>query len=128
MLSAFQAELIACMQGVQAALNLGIGRLLLKIDALMIEQAMNSDDFDAMAEGIILEELKFLVRVNFFEFKCNFLSRVGNRAAHALAALGSECVEGEELITNSVPSDIHVMVRQVMRLPSFKNKKKIPVP
>ena len=66
MLSAFQAELIACMQGVQAALNLGIGRLLLKIDALMIEQAMSSDDFDAMAEGIILEELKFLVRVNFF--------------------------------------------------------------
>ena len=66
MLSAFQAELIACMQGVQAALNLGIGRLLLETDALMIEQAMNSDDFDAMAEGIILEELKFLVRVNFF--------------------------------------------------------------
>jgi len=48
--------------------------------------------------------------VNFSEFKCNFLSRVGNRAAHALAALGSECVEGEELITSSVPRDVHVIV------------------
>ena len=81
-------ELIACMQGVQAALNLGIGRLLLETDALMIVQAMNLDAFDAMAEGVTLEELKFLVRVNFSDFKCNFLSRVGNRAAHALAALG----------------------------------------
>ena len=62
MLSAFQAELIACMQGVQAALNLGISRLLLETDALMIVQAMNSDVFDAMAEGVTLEELKFLVR------------------------------------------------------------------
>jgi len=109
-LSAFQVELIACMQGVQAALNLGIGRLLLETDALMIVQAMNSDVFDAMAEGVTLEELKFLVRVNFSEFKCNFLSRVGNRAAHALAALGSECVEGEALITSSVPRDVHVIV------------------
>jgi len=87
-LNAFQAELIAWMQGVQEALNLGIGRLLLETDALMIEQAMNSDVVDAMAEGVILEELKFLVRVNFSDFKCNFLSRVGNKAAHALAALG----------------------------------------
>ena len=101
-------ELIACMQGVQAALNLGIGRLLLETDALMIVQAMNLDVFDAMAEGVTLEELK--VRVIFSQFKCNFLSRVGNRAAHALAALGSECVEGEELITSFVPRDVHVIV------------------
>ena len=48
--------------------------------------------------------------VNFSEFKCNFLSRVGNRAAHALATLGSECVEGEALITSYVPRDVHVIV------------------
>jgi hypothetical protein len=46
------------MQGVQAALNLGIGRLILETDALMIKQAMSSDEFDAMAEGFLLEELK----------------------------------------------------------------------
>jgi hypothetical protein len=36
-----------------------------------------------MAEGVLLEELKFLVHVNFIEFECNFLTRVGDRAAHA---------------------------------------------
>jgi Zn finger protein HypA/HybF involved in hydrogenase expression len=98
------------MQGVQAALNLGIGRLILETNALMIKQAISLDAFDAMAEGSLLEELKFLVRVNFLEFECSFLSRVGNRAAHALAALRYVCVEGEELITRSIPKDVHVIV------------------
>lgn len=83
--------------------NLGIGRLILETNALMIMQAMSSDAFDALAEGALLEELKFLVRENILEFECNFLSRVGNRAAHALPTLGYDCVEGEELITSSVP-------------------------
>jgi len=64
------------MQGVQATLILGIGRLILETDALMIKQAMSSYAFDAMDEGALLEELKFLVRVNSIEFECNFLSRV----------------------------------------------------
>jgi Zn finger protein HypA/HybF involved in hydrogenase expression len=81
---------------------LGIGRLILDTDALMIKQAISSDAFDAMAEGSLLEELKFLVRVNFLEFECSFLSRVGNRAAHALAVLCYVCVDGEELVTRSL--------------------------
>ena len=48
--------------------------------------------------------------VNFSKFKCNFLSRVGNRAAHALAALGSECVELEELIASAIPRDVLVII------------------
>ena len=40
----------------------------------------------------------------------HILNRVGNRAAHALATLGSECVEGEALITSYVPRDVHVIV------------------
>jgi hypothetical protein len=52
----------------------------------------------------------FLVHVNLLEFECKFLSRVGNRAAHALAALGYVCVEGEDLITSSIPDDVHVIV------------------
>ena len=101
-LSAFQAELISCLQGVQAAANLGVGKLILETDAQMVQQSMRSDIFDAMPEGALVEELKFLARVKFIDFVCNFQSRVGNRAAHALAALGYECIEGEELITSSV--------------------------
>jgi hypothetical protein len=102
--------LISFLQGVQAAANLGIGKLILETDALMVQQAMRSDTFDAMPEGALVEELKFLARVNFIDFECNFLSRVGNRAAHAMAALGYGCIEGEELLTSSVPEDVLVIV------------------
>ena len=67
---------------IQAAANLDVGKLILETDALMVQQAMRSDNFDAsMPEGALVEELKFLARVNFIDFECIFLSRVGNRAA-----------------------------------------------
>ena len=50
----------------------------------MVKQAMKSDIFDTMPEAALVEELKFLAHVNFIHFECNFLSRVGNRAAHAM--------------------------------------------
>jgi len=54
--------------------------------------------------------LRSLVRSNFIHFECIFKSRVCNAAAHALANLGYECVEGEEIISNSVPSNFNVIV------------------
>jgi ribonuclease HI len=50
-LSAFQAALISYLQGVQAAANFDVGKLILDTDALMVQQAMRSDTFDAMPEG-----------------------------------------------------------------------------
>lgn len=76
----------------------------------MVKQAMKSDIFDTMPEVALVEELKFVARVNFIDFDCNFLSRVGNRAAHAMAALGYECVEGEKLIASSAPKNVLVIV------------------
>ena len=46
-LSAFQAELVACLQGVQAAMSLGIGKLIMETDALMVKQALSSNDYNA---------------------------------------------------------------------------------
>jgi hypothetical protein len=56
----------------------------------MIKQAMSSDAFDAMAEGSLLEELKFLVRVNFLEFELNVVFLV--ELATGLPVLWSPCV------------------------------------
>lgn len=50
-LLAFQAELISCLQGVQEAVRLGIGNLVLETDALQVRQALYSNDFDASAAG-----------------------------------------------------------------------------
>ena len=61
-------------------------------------------------EGVLIQELKYLCSLNFIEFSCKFLRRVGSRAAHALAGLGYECVEGEALITSSISNDVLVIV------------------
>jgi hypothetical protein len=92
------------------AANLGIGRLILETDALLVQQALTSCSYDSSMEGGLIQELKYLCSLNFIELSCNFLGRAGNRAVHALAGLGYECVEGEALITSSIPNDVLVIV------------------
>ena len=60
LLNAFQAEAIACLQGVQAACNLGIGRLILETDALKVKQALSTEEIDLSVAGGIVQELKFM--------------------------------------------------------------------
>jgi hypothetical protein len=42
------------------------------------------------------------------------VGRECNRAAHELAALGYLCNEGEELVTNSLPKNVSVIVANDM--------------
>jgi len=110
LLSSFQAEVIACLQGIQTALNLGIGKLILETDALLIKQALASTEVcDRREEGLV-NELKFLVSTSFIHFECVFRGRDCNRVAHELASLGYDCVEGNELISSSIPEHIAVIV------------------
>jgi hypothetical protein len=109
-LSAFHAELIACMQGVQVASNLGIGNLILEIDVINVQAALQSQSYDVRPEGGLIEELKSFASLNFSNFTCNFLGRARNKAAHVLASLGYDCVEGEALISSVIPDDIVVIV------------------
>jgi superfamily II RNA helicase len=110
LLSAFHAEVIAGLQGVQAALNLGISRLILETDSLLLQQEMTSVRPCARPEGGLVNELKALVASNFPAFVCVFKRRECNRPAHVLAELGSQCVEGQELITSSIPNNVNVLV------------------
>lgn len=43
-LNAFQAELIACLQGLQIAVDMGIGRIIVETDATMVVQALSTED------------------------------------------------------------------------------------
>jgi hypothetical protein len=58
----------------------------------------------------LVDELRSLDRSNFIHFECIFKSRVCNAAAHALANMRYECVEGEEIIGNYVPLNVNVIV------------------
>ena len=44
---AFHAEIIACLQGIQRAADLGMQRMILETDASMVAQAMKSTDYES---------------------------------------------------------------------------------
>jgi len=58
----------------------------------------------------LVDEIKSLVFSNFISFECIHVGRDCNRAAHERAALGHLCNEGEEVITNSIPDAVLVIV------------------
>jgi len=60
----------------------------------MVKQDMTTDEFAKSMSGGLIDELKSFVSSNFINFKCVSRSRVCNRAAHELAALGVGSVKG----------------------------------
>jgi hypothetical protein len=92
------------------AASLGIGRLILETNAMEVVGAVNSEVYDASAVSHLIEEIKSLLSLNFISFECVFGSRSCNEAAHVLAKLGHMCTEGEEIISDSTPECISVIV------------------
>ena len=66
----FQAEVIGCIHGVQAAVNAGISNLILGTDATLVQQTINSEDYRASMAGSLLEEPDSLVSADFNSFVC----------------------------------------------------------
>ena len=65
LLNAFKAELIACLHGIQSAVDLGIGRLIVETDAKMV-QAITTNEYDDAAIGVlIITEIMSLVSSTF---------------------------------------------------------------
>ena len=107
LLNAFQTELIACLQGIQAAVDLGIGRLIVETNAKMVVQALNTNDYDETAVGVLIAEMPSSC---FISFECSFKSRDYNKVAHELAVLGHLCNPGEEQVMSSIPESVYVIV------------------
>jgi hypothetical protein len=61
----FQAEVISYMHGIQAAIDIGTNFLEFKTDALMVKQAILSNDFDMSKVDGLMRELKELLLLNF---------------------------------------------------------------
>jgi hypothetical protein len=113
LLSAFHAELVACLQGIQAAVDLGIGHLIAETHAKMVVQTIKTNDFDAAAVGLLVMEIKNLVSFCFLSFECVFKCREYNQAAHELAVLSLLCNQGEEQIMSSYPGSVQVLVANI---------------
>ena len=114
LLNVFHAELVACLQGIQVAVDLGISHLIVESYAKMVVQAVSTNDFDDSVVGLLVSEIKNLVSSCFLSFQCVFRSRECNQAAHELAKLGLLCNQGEEQIMSSIPEGVHVCVANDM--------------
>ena len=108
--NAFRAEMIGCMQGLQAAINMGITNLILETDATLVQQAVNHGDYSASLPGSLLEELDSLVSSNFNSFVCLAIPRDCNKVAHELAILGCACAEESEPVLRSLPDHVNTLI------------------
>jgi ribonuclease HI len=110
LLDSFQAEVARCLQGIQSAIDLGISRIVVELDALLVVQAISSTAYDRSAAGNLIKELRGLVQSNFSSFKCVYVPRSCNAVADALAIHGCNQVMGAATVLSSLPSCIQTLV------------------
>ena len=65
LLDPFQAELIACLQGIQAAIDIGITKIIVETDAVMVKFAVEAKDWGLSVPGRIIQEIQELASLNF---------------------------------------------------------------
>ena len=82
-------EHCACMEGVKAAIALGIRDIVLESDAAQVVEALLGDDFRLSVLGGLVHELKEILAENFISPQVKFVPRKCNRVAHELASIGS---------------------------------------
>jgi ribonuclease HI len=109
-LEPLHAELIACVQAVQRAAELGIQKIVLVTDAISVVQAVTSTIADRSSACGLIWELKDALASNFMSKFVAYNSRSCNSVAHALASLGASLVSDMNSVRDSIPACIQVLV------------------
>ena len=84
--SPLHMELLACLQGLSAAVQLGIQYLELETDAKQVVDAIKGNDFRLSLVGGLVHEVKELLAENFTQALVLYAPRNCNRVPHELAA------------------------------------------
>lgn len=88
-MEAIHTEALACLQAVHFAIQSGMYLIEFETDCLVLKSALSSNAYDAATGGHLFREIKFLIQVNFIEFKVMDVSRSCNKVTHKLASLGA---------------------------------------
>lgn len=99
-------------QGLQAAIDEGVGQVIIETDATAVLQAVYSDAYDLSAMATLVAELRNLLSLNFVSWRVQQRPRSCNRVAHELAALGSLCYLDAEPILVRIPSCIQSVIAE----------------
>ena len=107
---AFQSEMEACLAGVMLADAVGVERIVVETDSLVLVQAIKYSSHRLAPTGGLICEIQSLLASNFTAFVVEFVPRTCNRVAHALAAIGCKCPQGTSLRWENVPSFVEDLV------------------
>lgn len=103
-MEASHAEVIAALQALQRASDMGMQNVILETDAAAVVDAVNSHQLDRGSASGLLWELKESLCCN---FRCNrivFNPRSCNQVAHSLAASGAGLNPGAGPTVDSIPT------------------------
>jgi hypothetical protein len=107
---ALQAEVAACTQGIKAALEKGMTKVILETDSPTLKHALTSDQYRFTEIGGMVLELKTSIIGGLNNFICNYVPRTCNKVAHALAAKGSMLPRGDGSRWEGTPPCVAVLM------------------
>ncbi|TVU48434.1 hypothetical protein EJB05_08070, partial [Eragrostis curvula] len=107
---AFYAETLACWYGVRAAMEAGMGHIVLETDSLNVKQTLCSNDYNRLEAGNMIIETKMMLQYEFISNTVSHQARDGNKVAHELAKLGCVCETDAAPLLDSIPICIQNMV------------------
>ena len=101
--SPLHMEVLACLEGVKAAVSLCLHDVCLETDAQQVVWAVQGDEFRLSLVGGLVHNLKEIIAENFVNFHVRYVPRQCNRVAHELASIGSRSVESDSVVTAECP-------------------------
>ena len=97
------AELVACLQAVQRAVELGVQNIILATDAAEVVRALSTSAVDRSSASGLVWELKYLLHCNFLSQVVIHNPRSCNQVAHSLADCGARLGSGTVSVRDSIP-------------------------
>lgn len=83
------SKMLAAEAALHLASDLGMGRVYLETDALLLKEALEDTGTDFSCLGAVADRLKGFILCNFIECKIVRCPRICNQVAHNLATKGS---------------------------------------
>jgi hypothetical protein len=104
----------AALFGVKLAAELGVSRIILETDSLLLKQALDDSSYGLAVTGGLICEIQVLLATNFSSFRVMYAPRTCNRVAHALAAIGCKYPHGDVLSWEGTPTPIEDLVPAIV--------------
>ncbi|KAE8769473.1 hypothetical protein D1007_58936 [Hordeum vulgare] len=89
LLSPLHSEMLGREADVSLTSELGIGKVYLKTDALLLKESLDDAGVDLSYLGVVADRLQAFILCNFIECKSVHGPRTCNQVAHTLASKGS---------------------------------------